>query len=100
MFELGLFDLGSERNVSFYVGAGASLNGLAGVGFSPFGKVGLKLRPVGVTFPVRGRIIDAQFNLRMYADRYTREDFGLPALPGPKDRSREWVYGPSVGVGW
>ena len=84
-------------NLSFHHGlVGLSYDVLFGKEFSAFDNVGIKFRPVGVTY----KNFNAAFNLRWYPDRFTAAQFGM-VDPTPSDpESSEWLWGFSAGWIW
>jgi hypothetical protein len=84
-------------NLSFHHGlVGLSYDVLFGKEFSAFDNVGIKFRPVGVTY----KNFNAAFNLRWYPDRFTAAQFRM-VDPTPSDpESSEWTWGFSAGWIW
>ena len=75
---------------------GMSYNILFGADFPTFSNVGLKLRPFGIAVPVGkwGRVdfaADFSYDLRLYPQRFTAEDFGHVALT-PEGSGAEAVH--------
>jgi hypothetical protein len=85
----------SDLPVQFYHGfLGATLDVIFVQGDTPtFFNAGLKMRPVGVVVPIpffgkwkRRFAFDYSFDLRIYPDRFTAEDFGKTST----DRTEGW----------
>jgi hypothetical protein len=70
---------------------GVSYNLLHGSHFPTFSNVGLKVRPFGIVIPFSETWgVDFSYNLRLYPNAYTAEDFGKVPVPG--------VAGPGPGA--
>lgn len=72
--------------------AGVSYDVLFGSKFDTFQNVGLKFRPIGITW---GRF-NASYILRVYPDGFTADQFSRPRLEGV-NREAEVTHGLSVG---
>src|SRR5262245_9620922 len=73
-----------ENRFSVYHGVlGVSYNLLFGSGFDSFTNVALKLRPIGVMFPVgKSWRVEAEYNLRLYPNAFSADEFGkVPVVP-------------------
>lgn len=81
--------------------AGGSLLYLFGDGFSPFAKGAIKIRPISVTRRdfIKGRIdLGVAYNLRIFPDAFTSEDFGAP--PSSTHTGREVAHGFTIILGY
>jgi hypothetical protein len=75
---------------------GATYNVLFG-DFPTFDKLGFKFRPVGVTIKRR---FNTAFQIRLYPNGFTEDEFGFgPPLPD-QDRGAELTYGFNLGWVW
>jgi hypothetical protein len=86
-------------NLTFHHGLiGLSYDVVFGKQFSTFDNIGLKFRPLGVTY----KNFNASFNLRWYPDRFTAGQFGMvdPTPNDPDPDSSEWTWGISAGWIW
>lgn len=88
---------GSRKGFTFHHGMGLAYNFLFGGDFRRFNNAGLKLRPVGVIFHTRRLRWDVAYNLRLYPDGFTPDEFGF-GLRMDGDRTFERVHGFSVGL--
>jgi len=75
---------------------GLSYDFLFGKDFSRFDKVGLKFTPIGVTY----KGVTASFNLRVYPNGFTPDEFGFGPRQHDLSRPSETVIGFSVGRRW
>jgi len=84
---------------TFHHGSGVTYNRLFSSDFSSFDKAGLKFRPIGVRW--RGAVdFEADFNLRVYPNGFSPDEFGVGPRMEDLDRPTERTYGFSVGVRW
>lgn len=82
-------------------GAGGSLLYLFGDGFQPFAKGAIKIRPISFTARnvINGRIsLGVAYNLRIFPDAFTSEDFGAP--PSSTHDGREVAHGFTIILGY
>lgn len=70
---------------------GVSYNLFVGKGFDPFPNVALKLRPIGV----RVKAVAVEYNIRLYPNRFTPDEFGEDPLPTTNGRA-EAVHSVSI----
>jgi hypothetical protein len=80
-------DCGRLRLQIYHGAIGMSYNLLFGAGFPTFSNIGMKVRPIGIVYPI-GKIknwdigADFSYDLRLYPQRFTAEDFGhIPLEP-------------------
>jgi len=75
---------------------GVSYDFLFGSNFSRFDKVGLKFQPIGFTF----RGFKLSYNLRVYPNGFTADEFGFGPRLHDLSRPHETVHGFSLGYRW
>jgi hypothetical protein len=79
-------------SATFYHGfMGVSYNLFLGKGFDPFPNVAFKLRPIGVKL----KSVAFEYNIRLYPNRFTPDEFGKDPLPTTNGRA-EAVHSFSV----
>jgi hypothetical protein len=89
---------GGDESVSVHHGlVGLSYDFLFGKHFSRFDKVGLKFQPVGITIP---NWFTVSFNIRVYPNGFTEDEFGFGPRLFDLDRETETVFGVSFARRW
>lgn len=96
MFQFRSFQSGPNRTGHFRVehAAGASYFFLTGRDFDNFHNIGFRFTPVTLTY----RIVFAQYNIRLFPDGFTSEQFGADPGTSTLHRGRELVNGFSFGI--
>jgi hypothetical protein len=95
------FTRGDDARYVIEHGAGGSLLYLFGDGFEPFAKGAIKIRPISFTARnvFNGRIsLGVAYNLRIFPDAFTSEDFGAP--PSSTHGGREVAHGFTIILGY
>ena len=88
------------RGFMLHHGVGVSYAFLAGDKFRRLNNVGVKVRPVSAVFELGDVVVQVAFNVRVYADGFTADQFGVGPRLEVADRPTEVIRGVTLDVEW
>jgi hypothetical protein len=81
-----------------HYGVGVSYAFLTGDKFRRLNNVGVKVRPVSAVFEVGDAVVQVAFNVRIYADGFTADQFGVGPRVEVADQPTEVIRGVTFDV--